>query len=147
MAADSNKRSSGALSVNVVTPTGVITTTETNAVTAPGQMGEFEVLPGHIPFLTSLHPGVMILGEGRKVDVYAVSRGYLKVGTAGDVEVLVERAVPGDKVDTESASTDRDEAKSVLDGWKNRPQDAEWQNLKDRHDWAQALLDAHARVS
>lgn len=143
----SNKNSSGALHVNVVTPTGVIATTDTDAVTAPGALGEFEVLPGHIPFLTSLHSGVMVLGEGKDVDVYAVSRGYLKVGVTGDIEVLVERAVVGDTVETETVTVERDEAKKELDAWKNKPQDAEWQNLKDRHDWAQALLDAHARAS
>ena len=144
---ESKNKPSGPLQVNVVTPTGVITTTGTNAVTAPGELGEFEVLPGHIPFLTSLHPGVMVLGEGKRVDVYAVSRGYLKVGMAGDIEVLVERAVSGAKVDTEAATSERDDARSALDAWKNKPQNAEWQTLKDRHDWAQALLDAHARAS
>lgn len=145
--AESKQKSAGGLSVNVVTPTGVITTTNTDAVTAPGELGEFEVLPGHIPFLTSLHPGVMLLGEGKSAKVYAVSRGYLKVGASGDVEVLVERAVAGGKVDTDEAKSARDAAKSALDAWKNKPQNAEWQTLKDRHDWAQALLDAHARAS
>lgn len=145
--ADNAKKSSGPLRVNVVTPTGVITEADTDALTAPGELGEFEVLPGHIPFLTSLHPGVMTLGEKRAIAVYAVSRGYVKVGAAGDIDVLVERAVPGADVDVESATTTRDKAAKELDAWKNKPQNAEWQNIKDRHDWAQAQLDAHARVS
>lgn len=145
MASDKNK-TEGILRVNVVTPVGPITEAETDAVTAPGELGEFELLPGHIPFLTSLHPGVMTLGERRRNEVYAISRGYLKVGATGDVEVLVERGVAAADVDVEAATAARDEAAKELEAWKNKPQDAEWKNLKNRHDWAQAQLDAHARA-
>ena len=145
--ADKSSKSQGALQVNVVSPTGPITSAETDAVTAPGELGEFEVLPGHIPFLTSLHPGVMTLGEGKNAKVYAVSRGYLRVSASGHVEVLVERAVAGSAVDTEAATEARDAASKELDAWKNKPQDAEWQNIKDRHDWAHAQLTAHELVA
>ncbi len=138
--------SEGMLHINVVTPVGPITESDTEAVTAPGEFGEFELLPGHIPFLTTLHPGVMTLGERRDVQVFAVSRGYLKIGATGEVEVLVERAVAAADVDTEAATAARDETAKELDAWKNKPQDADWENLKNRHDWAQAQLDANARA-
>lgn len=144
--AEAKKAAAGVLTVHVVTPRGQVASEETDAVTAPGELGEFEVLPGHIPFLTSLHPGVLVLGESKKKQVIAVSRGYLRVDQSGRVEVLVERAVPGDKVDTDAAKGARDAAASELEGWKNKPQDAEWRNVKDRHDWAQAQLDARARA-
>ncbi|MCG8425188.1 MAG: ATP synthase F1 subunit epsilon [Proteobacteria bacterium] len=137
---------STSLNVNVVTPRGQITEIETNAVTAPGELGEFEILPGHIPFLTSLHPGVMIIGEGEEASVYAVSRGYLRVDRSGAVEVLVERVVAGQDVDVKTATEERDEARAALDEWKLKPQDAEWKNLKDRFEWAQARLDAQTRA-
>jgi F-type H+-transporting ATPase subunit epsilon len=139
------KKAGGVLTVNVVTPRGPVASEETDAVTAPGELGEFEVLPGHIPFLTSLHPGVLILGESRKKRVIAVSRGYLRVNQGGHIEVLVERAVPGDKVNADAARSEREAAASELEAWKSKPQDADWRNIKDRHDWAQAQLDARAR--
>lgn len=145
--ADDKQKSGGPLTVNVVTPTGPIAVGATaSAVTAPGELGEFEVLPGHIPFLTSLHPGVMTLGQGKGAHVYAVSRGYVRVSIEGEVEVLVERAVPAAKVDTEKAKADRDATQKELADWKDKPQDADWRNIKDRHDWAQAQLDAAARA-
>ncbi len=136
----------GNLQVNVVTPKGPVTSQETDALTAPGELGEFEILPGHVPFLTSLHPGVLILGESKVDAVFAVSRGYLRVDRSGEIEVLVESAVAGDKVDREAAESHRDEISRELEAWKDKPRDGEWQTLKDRHDWAQAQLDAHARV-
>ncbi len=131
------------LKVNVVTPTGaLVIAEETDAVTAPGELGEFEVLPGHVPFLTSLHPGVLTLGENRPQQVYAVSRGYLRVAGSGEVEILVEKAVSADKIDKDGATAVCTETGDELDAWKEKPQDAAWKNLKARHDWAQAQLDA-----
>ena len=80
-----------ALKVSVVTPRGPVTAEDTDAVTAPGQLGEFEVLPGHVPFLTQLHPGVLVLGE-RERHIFAVSSGFLEVEPDGTVLVLVEPA-------------------------------------------------------
>lgn len=135
----------GALQVNVVTPRGPVASEATDAVTAPGEMGEFEVLPGHIPFLSALHPGVLVLGETGTMRVFAVSRGYVRVSAEGEVEVLVEQAVAGANVDADGAKKALADAVSELDKWKDKPQDGEWRNLKDRHDWARAQLDAHAR--
>lgn len=140
------KATGDVLRVNMVTPRGPVSAEETDAITAPGELGEFEVLPGHIPFLTSLHPGVLVLGETRKKRVFAVSRGYLRVSREGAVEVLVEQAVPADKVKTEEATEARDKARKELEALKDKPQDAEWRNVKNRHDWAQAQLDARARI-
>ena len=135
------------LRVNVVTPQGpVVKDEDTRAVTAPGELGEFEVLPGHIPFLTALHPGVLTIGEGGDAAIYAVSRGYLRVEQNGSIEVLVERAVAGSKVDVAAARRDLEKAADELDEWREKPQDGDWRNIKDRHDWAQARLDANERA-
>jgi F-type H+-transporting ATPase subunit epsilon len=131
------------LTVHMVTPTGSVADEETDAITAPGELGEFEVLPQHVPFLTGLHPGVLVLGEKRERQVFAVSRGYLRVDDEGQVEVLVEKAIAAADVDTEAAAADRDEVATTLDKW-SEAQNAEWKNLKARFDWAQAQIDAAA---
>ena len=133
-----------ALAVSVVTPRGPVTTEETDAVTAPGRLGEFEVLPGHVPFLTELHAGVLVLGE-RERHVFAVSSGFLEVEPDGTVLVLVEQAVAAGNVDLEQAKTQLAELAPKLKDWKGAV-DAEFKNLKARHDWAQAQVDARARA-
>lgn len=132
----------GALRVHVVTPFGKVADVSTDAVTAPGELGEFEVLPGHIPFVTETHPGVLILGESRGRQVFAVGRGYLRVDMAGGIEIMVERAVAGAKVDTAEAEADKVAAAKDLDKW-TEAQDAAWKNLKAKLDWANARLDAN----
>jgi F-type H+-transporting ATPase subunit epsilon len=133
------------LRVVVVTPRGPIADEETDGVTAPGQLGEFEVLPGHVPFLTQLHPGVLVLGDKQAKQVFAVSSGILEVEPDGEVQVLVEQAVPASKVDAAAAKTVVDDLGPKIKDWKEAL-DAEYKNVKARLDWAQAQLDARAKV-
>ena len=134
------------LTVHMVTPAGVVAEEETDAITAPGELGEFEVLPQHIPFLTSLHPGVLTLGEKEKRHVFAIAKGFLRVDDEGRVEVLIEKAVAAGEVDVEATTSERDEVSAELDKW-NEAQTADWKNLKARLDWAQAQLDARTATA
>jgi F-type H+-transporting ATPase subunit epsilon len=131
------------LGVNLVTPRGVVAHAETDAITAPGELGEFELLPGHVPMLTSLRPGVLTIGEKQRAR-YAVSSGYLRVAPEGTVEILVEQATPAAQVDTDKARKELREAEADLAKWGDRPTDGDWQNLMHRVQWAQACLDAAA---
>ena len=141
MASEETKKD--VLAVSVVTPRGPITTEDTDAVTAPGELGELEVLPGHVPFLTELHPGVLVLGE-RERHVFAVSTGFLEVEPDGTVLVLVEQAVAASEVDLDQAKAQVAELAPKLKDWKGAV-DAEFKNLKARHDWAQAQVDARTK--
>ena len=142
MASEETKKDT--LKVSVVTPRGPAAAEETDAVTAPGELGELEVLPGHVPLLTELHPGVLVLGE-RERHVFAVSTGFLEVEPDGTVLVLVEQAVAAGEVDLEQAKAQVAELGPKLKEWKGAT-DAEWKNLKARHDWAQAQVNARARA-
>lgn len=133
--------SAGELDINVVTPKGVITHQSADALTAPGELGEFELLPAHVPLLASLKPGVLVIGEKAKTR-YAVSTGYLRLDGNGTVEVLVEQAVLGSDVDLEAARADLKTAEAELGKWGDKPTDGDWQILVNRVAWAQARLDA-----
>ena len=132
---------SGQFQVNVVTPFGPIANEETDAVIAPGELGEFEVLPGHVPFLSELHTGVLTLGERAERKVYAVGRGYLEVEPGGRVQVLVERAVGKSEIDVDEAQAELAEVGPKLSAWKGEL-DGEYVNLKSTFEWAQARIDA-----
>lgn len=134
------------IEVHLVTPQGPIAETEAGAVAAPGALGEFEVLPGHVPFLTQLRPGVLRLGEKGEGGVFAVSTGFLEVEPTGAVQVLVERAVEAGKVDVEAAKAELAEAGPQLESWKGDV-DADYRNLQARCDWARAQLQAAGALS
>jgi F-type H+-transporting ATPase subunit epsilon len=134
------------LDVNLVTPRGVVAHQAADGLTAPGEQGEFEVLPGHVPYLTALRPGVLVIGERTRTR-YAVSQGYLRIDTTGTVEVLVDEAQPADEVDATAARADLKTAEAELAKWGDKPTDADWQILRHRADWAQARLDAKSAAT
>lgn len=128
------------LGVNLVTPRGVVAHAETDAITAPGELGELELLPGHVPMLTALKPGVLTIGEKSRAR-YAVSDGYLRLDVDGTVEILVEKAVTAGDVDVEASRKELRAAEAELAKWDDRPTDGEWQILMHRAQWAQACID------
>jgi ATP synthase F1 epsilon subunit len=131
------------LGVNLVTPRGVIAHTDADSVQAPGELGEFELLPGHIPMLTALRPGVLTIGTKVRAR-FAVSSGYLRVDPSGAVEILVEQAMPVSAIDAEVAKKDLTTAEAELAKWGERPLDGDYLNVQQRVGWARARLDAVA---
>jgi len=131
------------LGVNLVTPRGVVAHTETESVQAPGELGEFELLPGHVPMLTALKPGVLTIGAKTRAR-YAVSTGYLRVDPSGAVEILVEQALPAKEIDTDAAKKELAAAEAELAKWGERPLDGDYVTLQQRVGWAKARLDAVA---
>jgi len=131
------------LGVNLVTPKGVVAHTDTDSVQAPGEQGEFELLPGHVPMLTALKAGVLTIGTKQRVR-YAVSSGYLRVDPTGSVEILVEQAMPATDINAETAQSDLRAAEADLAKWGDKPQDGDYVNLAQRAGWAKARLDAVA---
>jgi F-type H+-transporting ATPase subunit epsilon len=129
------------LEVNLVTPKGVLAHVEADSVQAPGELGEFEMLPGHVPMLTALKPGVLTIG-GKTRSRYAVGGGYLRVDPAGAVEILVEQAVLAKDVDSAVAQKDLTTAEAELAKWGDKAMDGDYVNVKARADWARARLDA-----
>lgn len=129
------------LGVNLVTPRGVVAHTDADSVQAPGELGEFELLPGHIPMLTALRPGVLTIGTKARAR-YAVSSGYLRVDPTGAVEILVEQAMPTGDIDAETAKKDLAAAEAEIAKWGDRPLDGDYVNVQQRAGWARARLDA-----
>ena len=134
------------LAVNLVTPKGVVAHTDTDSVQAPGELGEFELLPGHVPMLTALKPGVLTIGLKQR-SVYAVSSGYLRVDPQGAVEILVEQAVPASEIDSAAAKAEVTSAEAELTKWGDKAQDGDYANLVARAGWAQARVAASSRTA
>ena len=130
--------------VNLVTPRGVVAHTDADSVQAPGELGEFELLPGHVPMLTALKPGVLTIGTKAR-QRYAVSSGYLRVDPGGAVEILVEQAMLPLDVDPDAAKKDLAAAEAELAKWGDRPLDGDYVNMQQRAGWARARLDAVAQ--
>lgn len=69
-----------ALSVEIVTPRAVAWKGVAVDVQAPGELGEFGVLPQHIPFLTVLRPGLVKVRTAEGLLKFQVGAGFAEAG-------------------------------------------------------------------
>ena len=67
------------LTLEVVTPDGLLMRDEVDSVQAPGSEGSFGVLPGHVPMLTTLGAGEIIYRQGALTGVIACLFGFCEV--------------------------------------------------------------------
>jgi F-type H+-transporting ATPase subunit epsilon len=144
------------MKLSLTTPRGSLVDADVDEVTAPGELGELGVLPGHVPLMTTLRPGVLSYKKGEHLSVVAVGEGFLQVApvpgadannTAGDrVLVLVDEAVAAGDVNREAAARELADADRELNAWKGEL-DGAHAALVLRRGWAQARLDAAGRAS
>ncbi|MGH7791391.1 MAG: ATP synthase F1 subunit epsilon [Thermodesulfobacteriota bacterium] len=103
------------LELQVITPAGIVISEEVDEVVAPGELGEFGVLPGHVAFITLLMPGELryrIDGSERKVIVW----GGVSEVRDDKVTVLTDNVEDAADIDTEAA---RREVEAILEEIKN----------------------------
>lgn len=84
--------------LEIVTPERLVIAEEAGEITAPGEEGEFGVLPGHTPFMTILKAGEIKYGREGVSKYLAVNKGFAEV-TANRVYVLVETAEKAEEID------------------------------------------------
>jgi len=83
---------------DLVSPEKLLFSGEVGQVDVPGIAGEFGVLAGHAPLVTTLRLGILVIhGEGGALRV-VVNGGFAEVGPTG-LTVLADMAVPEDEFD------------------------------------------------
>ncbi|MDH4233053.1 MAG: F0F1 ATP synthase subunit epsilon [Nitrospirota bacterium] len=92
----------GKLLLEIVTPQGLVFSEEVDEVTASGSEGEFGILPGHVPFVTTLKIGILSSKAGNDTKFFFVNWGYAEVG-ADKVLILADSAELSEEIDIERA--------------------------------------------
>lgn len=75
--------------LEIVTPTRLFLSEQVEEMTAPGSEGEFGVLAGHAPFLTTLKPGEVTYKIGKDTHRITIGIGYAEV-TQEKATILAE---------------------------------------------------------
>jgi F-type H+-transporting ATPase subunit epsilon len=103
----------GKLHLEVVTPEKVMVSQEVDIVVAPGSLGEFGVLEGHVPFLSGIMPGELRYSSGNQTEHFGVTTGFAEVSD-NRVSVLVDAAEKVAEIDVERARRAMERAKERL---------------------------------
>jgi F-type H+-transporting ATPase subunit epsilon len=90
------------LKLEVVAPYGLVISEEVDEVVCSGSEGEFGVLPGHVPFFTTLKIGMLAYKTGNTVRYVFVNWGYAEAGP-DRVLVLADSAEKAEDIDVERA--------------------------------------------
>ncbi|MBU1206798.1 MAG: F0F1 ATP synthase subunit epsilon [Proteobacteria bacterium] len=99
--------------LEIVTPYGLVVSSKVEEVYIPGSQGDFGVLPGHTPFLTSLRIGELHYRRDKEIHLLAINRGFAEV-TPTRTTILTDTAEPAEEIDVERAQTARTRAEEGL---------------------------------
>jgi F-type H+-transporting ATPase subunit epsilon len=111
------------MKLEIVTPYKKVVDTEVDEVTASGALGEFGVLPGHAPFLSSLKIGELCYKADGVVSCLALNWGYFEI-KENRIIVLVETAEHAHEIDVERARAAQARAEEALK--KLEPEDKQF---------------------
>ncbi|HYD66749.1 F0F1 ATP synthase subunit epsilon [Azospirillum sp.] len=123
----------------LVSPEKLLASQPVDMVVVPGSEGDFGVLAGHAPMISTVRPGVIDVYEGdRVVDRVFVAGGFAEV-TETRCTVLAEQAVPVAQIDRAKVEQDVKNLSEDLDDAKT---DAERADAEAKLAVARAMLDA-----
>ena len=98
----------------LVMPERELLSTEADMVVVPGSEGDFGVLHGHAPLISTVRPGVLEVFQGSKAEQrFLVVGGFAEV-TAERCTVLADEAMPFDSVTAEQLADREKRAESDL---------------------------------
>jgi F-type H+-transporting ATPase subunit epsilon len=104
----------GTLHFELVTPECVALSGEASQVVVPGLEGQFTVLPGHAPLVSSLRPGMIevALTDARSARIFV--KGGVAELDGEHVTILAERALEEEKLDAQTVAAELTAAEADL---------------------------------
>jgi F-type H+-transporting ATPase subunit epsilon len=101
------------LTLEIVTPDATVFSEDVDMVTLPALDGQIGVLAHHVPLLTQIIPGEMIVRRDGHETFLAVGEGLVVV-TGSRVSIVTDMAVAADSIDEAKAEEARQRAAARL---------------------------------
>jgi F-type H+-transporting ATPase subunit epsilon len=101
------------LTLEIVTPDRALLRQEVDEVVVPGSQGEFGVLPGHTPLLSTLKVGELWYRQGQEKHYMAIAFGFVEV-LPDRVTVLAQVGERAQEIDVQRAERAKQRAEQRL---------------------------------
>ena len=101
------------LKLEIVTPESKIYSEDVEMVTLPGSEGEAGIYPNHVPLMTQVQAGEIIVKRGGNEEIVAIGEGFAEV-TGDHVAILTDNAANSDDIDEATAEEARTKAEQRL---------------------------------
>ena len=123
------------LRLKIITPEKLVFDGEVEELVAPGQMGEFGILPGHVPFLSTLFPGRLRFRAEESGENTLIIHGGLADVKDDTISILTDCSENPEEVDIAAARKDAEALQRELD------------DLQDAGDSEREELDKKLRIA
>ena len=101
------------LKLEIVTPDAKTYSEDVDMVTLPGSEGEMGILPNHVPLMTQIVPGEIIVRKDNRDYFLAVGEGFVEI-TGDKVSILTDMAIKAENIDEAKAEEARRRAEERL---------------------------------
>jgi F-type H+-transporting ATPase subunit epsilon len=101
------------LKLEIVTPEGKAFSEDVEMVTLPGSEGEMGIYPEHVPLLTQIVPGEVLVRRHGQEESLAVGEGFVQI-TAQRVAIITDMALRADSIDEARVEEARQRAEARL---------------------------------
>ena len=101
------------LQLEVVTPDRLVLSESVDIVMAIGSLGEFGILPNHVPFLSPLMAGELRYRKDNQLDYMVITGGFVEV-SQNKVTVLAEAAERAREIDLDRAKRAKERAEKRM---------------------------------
>jgi len=101
------------LKFEIITPDATVYSADVDMVTLPGVEGQMGVFPQHVPLMTQMVPGEIIVRKDGHDYSLAVGEGLVEI-TADHVSVLTDMAIAAEKIDEAKVEEARQRAEARL---------------------------------
>ena len=102
------------LKLEIVTPESVIYSKDVEMVTLPGSEGETGIYRNHVPLMTKVQAGELVVKCGGGEEILAVGEGFAEI-TGDHVAILTDNAIDSANVDQAAAEEALAKAKQRLE--------------------------------
>jgi len=99
--------------LEIVTPYGLVVSSKVEEAYIPGSQGDFGVLPGHAPLLTSLRIGELHFRQGSEVIYVSTNHGFAEI-TPTKATILTDTAELAKEINVERAQAAQARAEERL---------------------------------
>lgn len=97
----------------IVTPERVVFEDEVDSITLPTRTGEITVLPNHIPLVSSLKAGEVLIRKDKQEVPMAISGGFVEIAE-NSLVILADTAEHFEEIDEARAEEARKRAEELL---------------------------------
>ena len=101
------------LKLEIVTPETTIYSEDVEMVTLPGSEGEAGIYPNHVPLMTRVQAGEIIVNRGGTEEVVAIGEGFAEI-TGDHIAILTDNAANSADIDEAIAEEARRKAEARL---------------------------------